>query len=240
VSRLSRAGTGRGLRFVAVVCLLAWLSSLAASGAAAARTPPVRGLIACRSGPRCDYGAAFEHFPTWGNVAPQSVGDCTFAAAADWEQIVLGMQPSATVIRDEFIEAGGSRRGGLAQTALWRYWQQEGVAGAQLTAVDRYTLDRADVERAVRTYAAMIVELSFRSHEHLARYVVANGLHDAVVDGFTPAGPLLVSWGQTLQMTWAQWRRDAIGMWAVTVKLTATSSLRLHHRQSRGLPPGSG
>jgi hypothetical protein len=44
---------------------------------------------------------------------------------------------------------------------------------------------------------------------------VSEGLHEVVVDGFTPAGPLVVSWGRTLQMSWAQWHAEAIGMWAV-------------------------
>lgn len=47
------------------------------------------------------------------------------------------------------------------------------------------------------------------------QYEVSEGLHEVVVDGFTPRGPLVVSWGQTLQMTWRQWSAEAIGMWAV-------------------------
>jgi len=39
------------------------------------------------------------------------------------------------------------------------------------------------------------------------------GKHMAVVDGFTPEGPLVVSWGQTLQMTWAQWNTEVVNIW---------------------------
>jgi hypothetical protein len=41
------------------------------------------------------------------------------------------------------------------------------------------------------------------------------GSHVAVVVGFTPVGPLVVSWGETLQMTWEQWRSEIAGMWAI-------------------------
>ncbi|MGO9762651.1 MAG: hypothetical protein ACLP1Q_15450 [Solirubrobacteraceae bacterium] len=179
--------------------------------------PPVRDLDACATGPHCDYGAAYERFPTWGNVAPQSLGDCAFAAAADWEQIVLGVHAAASVIGSEFAQAGGNDQTGLAQAALWSYWQHEGIAGTHLTALHSYTTDRADVENAVRSFAAMIVELSFATDDQLAQYnLLPLELHDVVLDGFTPAGPLVVTWGQTLQMTWAQWDQEASSMWAVT------------------------
>ena len=36
-----------------------------------------------------------------------------------------------------------------------------------------------------------------------------------VVDGFTREGPLVVSWGQPLEMTWAQWNSEVVGMWGI-------------------------
>ena len=33
--------------------------------------------------------------------------------------------------------------------------------------------------------------------------------------GFTPAGPLVVSWGESLQMTWEQWNDEVVGMWGI-------------------------
>lgn len=175
----------------------------------------VKDLDVCRAGPQCDYGAIYERFRAWGNVAPESLGDCTFAAAANWEQIVLHLHAQPAAIRDEFEQAGGSRRAGLAQSSLWAYWQDHGIAGVVLASFHRYELDRTDVEDAVRTYTALVVELSFKTHHRIAQFVVSSALHDAVVDGFTPAGPLVVSWGRTLQMTWREWEQEALEIWRI-------------------------
>jgi hypothetical protein len=244
---MSALGRGRAVRAVELVTLavaLLWLGAPSAT-ARAAPPPPVRGLDACRAGPHCDYGAAYERFATWGNVAPQSLGDCTFAAAADWEQIVLGIHAHAAAIRSDFARAGGSERTGLTQTALWSYWQKDGIEGAYLAALHGYAAERTDVENAVRTFVALIVELNFTDDDQLAQYeLLPLELHDVIVDGFTPTGPLVVTWGQTLQMTWAQWDREESGMWVIatrrsrgSVRLPAPPALTGH---SRGLPPGSG
>jgi hypothetical protein len=179
------------------------------------RKPHVADLDVCVAGQECDYGAVHERFSTWGNVPPKALGDCTFAAAADWEQIVLGVHAKPTLIAHEFERAGGSDKEGLTQETLWSYWRSEGIAGVRMTGLYPYTTDRADVEEAVRAYRAMIVELSFSSDHTVAQYKVSGKLHDAVVDGFTPRGPLLVSWGRTLQMTWQQWAQEAHTMWRI-------------------------
>jgi hypothetical protein len=177
--------------------------------------PHVADLDVCANARECDYGAANETFPTWGNVPPKALGDCTFAAAADWEQIVVGVHAKPTVIGYEFAQAGGNDKAGLSQGKLWSYWQQQGIAGVRLLGFYVYTTDRADVQEAVRSYRAMIVQLSFESDDDVAQYKVSGKLHDAVVDGFTPRGPLLVSWGRTLQMTWHQWHQEAQAMWRI-------------------------
>lgn len=177
-------------------------------------TPPVKGLDTCAPGPECAYGAAYESFQTWGNVAPNTLGDCTFAAAANWEQIVLGVHAEPTVIGYEFSQAGGTERG-LAQNALWSYWERPGIAGIYLTGLNRYTTTREDVENSVRDYGALIAELQFVANDGFGEYEVAAGLHDVVVDGFTPEGPLAVSWGETIQMTWEQWDHEVLGMWGI-------------------------
>jgi hypothetical protein len=180
-----------------------------------AAAPPVRGLDACVAGPGCDYGTAYDSFQNWGNVAPDGLGDCTFAAAANWEQIVLGVNADPTVIGYEFAQAGGTEQGGLAQNSLWTYWRKYGIAGVYLTGLHRYTTEQADVENSVRDYAAVIAELDFTANDGFGEYTVAASTHDVVVDGFTPGGPLVVTWGETLQITWEQWNNDVVGMWGI-------------------------
>ncbi len=180
-----------------------------------ASAPPVKGLDTCTAGPECDYGAAYDSFQNWGNVAPDGLGDCTFAAAANWEQIVLSVNADPTVIGYEFAHAGGTEQGGLAQNSLWTYWRKYGIAGVYLTGLHRYTTEQADVENSVRDYTAVIAELDFTANDGFGEYTVAASTHDVVVDGFTPGGPLVVTWGETLQMTWEQWNDEVVGMWGI-------------------------
>ena len=84
-----------------------------------------------------------------------------------------------------------------------------------LTGLHSYTTTVDDVENGVRDYRAMIAELSFEAGWGFGPDTMPASLHDVVVDGFTPEGPLIVSWGETVQMTWEQWRDEAVGMWGV-------------------------
>jgi hypothetical protein len=176
--------------------------------------PPVVGLDACAAGPTCDYGPIYASYNTYGNFAPDGLGDCSFAAAANWEQVVLGATPDPTVIGFEFSQAGGTADG-LAQNGLWTYWQDSGIGGYYLTGLHSYYTDQLDVENGVLAYGAMIVELRFINNDYFGQYVVSAGYHDTVVDGFTPEGPLVVSWGQTIQMTWQQWSVEVVAMWGI-------------------------
>jgi hypothetical protein len=174
-------------------------------------------LDACAAGPHCDDRLVSARYNTYGDLAPASVGDCTFAAAADWEHIALGKTPDPSEIRSEFAAAGGNAAG-LSTAALWRYWSRQGIDGVVLSGLQSHQTNRADVESGVRASRAMLVELQFRAHDHFAQYSVTAGEHLAVVDGFTPEGPLVVSWGQTLQITWQQWNAKAIQMWGITTR----------------------
>jgi hypothetical protein len=181
----------------------------------AASLPRVPGLDACTLGPGCDYGAAYESFQTWGNVVgPGALHDCTFAAAANWEQVVLGVHANPALIGNEFAQAGGTEEG-LSQGGLWTYWQRDGIAGVYIAGVDSFNTSRVDVENGVLDYTAMIAELGFAANDVVGDDTASGGLHDIVVDGFTPTGPLVVSWGETLQMTWEQWDEEAVGMWGI-------------------------
>lgn len=184
-----------------------------------AAAPVVAGLGVCIAGPNCDYGPIYASYNSYDNAPPQSIGDCTFAAAATWEQIVLGVHASPAIVEQEFAAASGGTTSGISQEGLWSYWTASGIGGLLLTSLHSYFTDRVDVQAGVRRFGAMIVEFHFAEGAQFGQYTVSAGYHDAVVDGFTPKGPLVVTWGQTLQLTWHEWRTDAIAMWS----LTATS-----------------
>ena len=171
-------------------------------------------LDACDPGPDCFYGPIYSSYQTYGNTAPDDLRDCTFAAAANWEQVVLGLHPDSTLIGYEFGQAGGSDTG-LTPDELFGYWQTFGIDGVHLVGVVSFTTDQTDVENGVRDYGGMLVELRFPQNGGFAQYTVSAGNHMVVVDGFTALGPLVVSWGQTLQMTWDQWSAEVVNMWGI-------------------------
>jgi hypothetical protein len=121
------------------------------------------------------------------------------------------------VIGYEFAQAGGTAEHGLSQNPLWSYWYRYGIAGHRLTGRFHYTTDQASVENGVRDYRALIVLFGFGSNYRFGTYVMPGGTtHDAIVDGFTPAGPLVTTWGETIQISWQQWNAEIMSMWGIT------------------------
>jgi hypothetical protein len=171
----------------------------------------------CVSGAdHCFYGPIGNGYSDYGNHAPYGLGDCTFAAAAYWNQIVLNITPDPAVIGYQFAAAGGTAQGGLNQNAVWSYWTKYGIGGSLQTGLHSYFTDQADVENGVRSYGAMIVTMREIAGDYLGQFQFANsGGHDVVVDGYTPEGPLVVTWGQTVQMTWQQWGALAANMYGI-------------------------
>jgi hypothetical protein len=127
---------------------------------------------------------------------------------------VLRVDADPTLIGYEFAQAGGSPRG-LSQNALWSYWQKYGIAGVYLKGIHSFYPNATDVENGVRDYGAMIATLRFGEGWYFGRYKVTAGGHAVVVMGYTPEGPLVVSWGQVIQMTWKQWNDEVVGMWGI-------------------------
>ena len=163
-----------------------------------------------------DYGPQGQKYLTYGNVYPADLSDCTFAAAANWEQVVLGTQPDPSVIGYDFAEAGGSATNGLTMNQLFSYWETYGIAGVTISDVQPYDTDPVDVENAVSDFTAVIASLYFAPGDYIGNQEAETGGHAILVDGFTPEGPIVVSWGQTIQMTWAQWNTEVTGMWGIT------------------------
>jgi len=170
--------------------------------------------------PADDYGPQGETYQTWGNVYPADLGDCTFAGAANWEQIILGANPDPTVIGYEFAEAGGSATNGLSMSQLFDYWYDDGIAGYYLHGYTSYYTYQSDVEQGVIDYGALIVSLNFINGDYIGNQVVPAGGHVVVVDGYTPEGPLVVTWGTTIQMSWQQWNAEVTGMYGINASST--------------------
>lgn len=166
----------------------------------------------------CNPGAVGLTFPTYGNVAPTGVGNCTFAAVANWEQIALGLHADPVTISSEFKSAGGTPALGLTNEQVFNYWSTFGIAGVFLRHSSPIPIDPVNLKRSVDdpNIRAVIVSLNLNKNQNFAGTSNSNAsYHWVVVNGYTPQGPLVVTWGQRLQMTWQQWNLEAVTMWSL-------------------------
>lgn len=175
----------------------------------------------------CNPGPGVLGYPTYGNVAPIGIGDCTFAAVANWEQVVLDRQPDNAQVQAEFSNAGGTDTLGLTNSQVFNYWQSHGIAGIYLNAALPFYTDPVHLKLAIDDpqIKAVIASLNFSKGQSFAGNVISDSsYHWVVVDGYTPQGPLVVTWGQTLQMTWQQWNLEAVTMWGISTRMAAPTT----------------
>jgi hypothetical protein len=134
------------------------------------------------------FPAAANAWPTWGNLEK---GDCAFAAVANWELVQtqwgLARQPTeAEVIRD-YDEAEPDDEG-FSVGQLFEYWSENPIGGVEATTYHRYP---PNLLRWVIRHDGPAIVL-FPGHMAVVRYIGHRG-------------PIVLSWGRLIPMTWAQW-----------------------------------
>lgn len=183
------------------------------------------GLIpACIPGPlTCNIANALMVLHTYGNVPPTSLGDCTFAAIANWEHIAFGIVPDATELGIQFSEAGGAIKTGLSDAQTFDYWGKTPISGVSLISATTYPPDPEDIRSAIDSTPshALIASLHAQAGQFLGNIMfTSQSFHWIVVDGYTQRGPLVVTWGQTVQMTWQQWNREVGTVWQIAANFS--------------------
>ena len=169
----------------------------------------------------CNPGPGNLTFPSYGNVAPTGIGDCTFAAVANWEEIVLGTIPDPSLIQSEFSNAGGTSNLGLTNSQVFNYWRDHGIGGTYLNSSLPFYSDPVHLKLAIddQGVRAVIASLNLAKGQNFAGVTMPEAsYHWVVVDGYTPQGPLVATWGKTLQMTWQQWNLEIVFMWGITTR----------------------
>jgi hypothetical protein len=167
----------------------------------------------------CNPGSPGLIFPSYGNIAPTGVGNCTFAAVANWEQIALGIHADLSLINAQFKSAGGSAALGLTDQQVFNYWSTFGIAGVFLKEATPVPIDPQSLMHSIddRGVRAVIASLSLSKNQNFAGTSNPTAsYHWVVVDGYTPQGPLVVTWGKRLQMSWQQWNLEAVSMWSLS------------------------
>ena len=168
----------------------------------------------------CLISRYFETIPSYGNEGTDAIKSCTFAAVANWEHVVLGLVPDPAEIDAEFATSGGLDNG-LTNDQVFSYWKEVGIGGVHLQEATPIYVDPLTVQTIVGSpkYKAIVAQLYLSNGQNLAGFTVTGPFyHWVVIDGFTPTGPLVMTWGLTLQMTWQQWNSEVVSAWRITVR----------------------
>jgi hypothetical protein len=207
---LQKSHSGNRLKFFLIACGVIFaailVNSLLPTNSSIIKSPTTTGgsPLKCHASTNCFVPFSRTNFPAYGNVAPATMPDCAMAAAADFIALTTGNTPNASEIGFDFAKAGGSGAG-MTLRQLRNYWQNTGISGTTLNSWVSIGSAPQIVKKALRSKSLLLVDMTFRSNTQIGNYQVSAASHAAVVDGFTPKGPLLVTWGTTIQMTWQQW-----------------------------------
>jgi len=169
----------------------------------------------------CNAALATATYPSYGNDPIVGTGNCTFAAVSNWLEITTGIRPSADQIGIDFVKAGGKSNLGFSNQQVLEYWKVSGIAGTFLKSAQGYYTDEDNLKLALNDVkiGAVIAQIRFVAGQYFAGYhFSSNSFHWLVIDGYTSTGPVVVTWGKTIQMTWDQWEKQALAIWGITTK----------------------
>ena len=163
-----------------------------------------------------DIGAGYV-YDGYGNTGPQGLDDCTMAAAADWIETTFGYAPPSQDIVSDYWDAEDDFSGGadlgLSPDQLFNYWQTNGIDGTTLTAVNPVSV--ADVESELSQNYVLLASANLPSGYPLGDG--QGGGHAWIVVGYSGYGPMIVSWGQEVQVSWSNFDNWTTGVWALGV-----------------------
>jgi len=169
----------------------------------------------------CNVNPVFEKYSDFGNSAPELLGDCTFAAIADWEEALFGIARSSHQIIKEYKSAVGNSNSELTNDQVFSYWKRFGIGDTYLDAAIPHPLDPVTMKQLLDSSQTreLIAQIRLSAGDSFAGYQIADGgYHWIDIDGYSPKGPVIITWGQILQMTWQQWNLDAQNLWSLTIK----------------------
>lgn len=171
----------------------------------------------CTNTSICFRATPRNTFPDYGNTYPSNLADCMFAAAANWQTIVLGTTPPEQQVEREYLAAAANARSGVNEDLFVWWWTTKGIGN---TKVSGWTLlnqgNEEGVKSEIRRHRAIFAVFTFHHNATVSGQHVKPGGHAAIIDGYTATGPLVVTWGHTYQMTWGEYWRSINSIRAIT------------------------
>ncbi len=153
-----------------------------------------------------DLGAGLA-YSGYGNVGPDATDDCTMASVADWIETSLGTVPDYQETVDAYWQAekrfNGGEDVGLNVRDLLTFWQDTGIDGTYLTDATPLSSD-AEIETYLSGGHALIADATLPKGFPPGQ---PGGGHQWLIVGYSSFGPMIVTWGQELQLSWARFDR---------------------------------
>jgi hypothetical protein len=168
--------------------------------------------------PSCDYS---HKVPAWPMLGNDEYGDCTFAGAAHLSQCWADnagrpFLPDDRTIVAEYLSFTGGDDSGCVELDVLKHWRVKGIVGHKIGAFA--ALDHGEREHLMQTtdlfggaYLGVALPLSAQdqaiwdvpSQGPIGRGSPGSwGGHCVVVVAYNATGPVVVTWGQLVQMTW--------------------------------------
>lgn len=164
--------------------------------------------------------AAGQSFQEYGNGV---YNDCTMAAAADYVQIATRKPLDATTLVDQYFILDHGHDDGLSDTQLFGLWEHGGIGGTFLTRSSSLPVTRGAVEGYISTTRRPLL-----SDVDLPVSWTGGGAHAWLIVGFSSYGPLILTWGDEIQLTWSAWHAMTTKVEALTIQKEATND---NHRR---------
>lgn len=170
---------------------------------------------------------------TWGMMLNDNLGDCTCAAVGHTIMAMTSQHGTPVVPSDADVLAAYEACGGYVvgspdtdngavELTVLNYWRKTGLGGHKLGAYAAvHPQDLGEVRRSIwllgSVYAGLALPLSAQSQEVWdvdpidPKALKGNGSpgswggHAVPLLGYNQVGPICITWGAPLQMTWAFW-----------------------------------
>jgi len=198
--------------------------------------------------PAPDAFDLFSEVRAWPKFRNDHLGDCTCAAAGhaiqQWSTYagspIVASDRQITRFYREVSGYDGTRRTdvGAAQLDVLLYWLAHGALGQTLDAFTTLQLgNRQELSHAIQWFGNAVVGLSLPiSANNQAAWAVppggpvgdgapgSLGGHIVAVVGYDPGGLTMVTWGQTMRMTWEFWEAYCVEAYALLSPLWVVPS----------------
>lgn len=149
--------------------------------------------------------------PTWGNT---TLGDCTYAAVANYETIALHIHVNEQDVINSYLSKYAPEEGVPVQNAIEDY--ANGVIGGTKIIVHEIPNTQISIEHELDNKHYIIMDMFVHTGEFGSTKLFR---HFSLLSGWTESGPEMISWGFTYPMTWAQFEQDSIALYVPEMKV---------------------